>query len=81
MNNSQNNLKAIRKVKSELKKVTVQDVADELKCSRNNIYKHLNEDRADKVSLPHLVKISAAIKKVIAKAEKQNQSALSKLVA
>ncbi len=72
MKNSQTNLKAIRAVKKDLAKVNVTEVAAYLQCTRQNIYKHLDEDNAEKVSLPHLKKISDAIKEVV-KIQIQNQ--------
>lgn len=73
-------LTAIRNVKGKLEKVNVSDVATEMKCTRQNIYYHLNEDKAESVSLPHLQKISTAIDKVIAAKEKADKKALSTII-
>lgn len=69
-------LRAILNVKKKLDKVKVQDVADKLKCTRQNIHYHLNEDRAQSVSLEHLQKISEAIDAV----EKDNKEKLASLI-
>jgi hypothetical protein len=69
-------LRAIRNVKKKLENVKVQDVADKLKCTRQNIYFHLNEDRADSVSLEHLQKISEAIDEV----ERDEKKRLASLI-
>lgn len=72
-------LKAQIRIKKMLKSVSVAEVAKKMNCSRQNIYWHLSEKRADNVSLLHLENIVTAINDV-AKAEELKQTEfLSKL--
>ena len=66
MKHQNQNLKAVIKIKKQLSFVKVTDVAKILNCSRQNIYKHLNEKKAATANIDSLLKISKAIDKVIA---------------
>jgi hypothetical protein len=63
------NLQLIRTIKTALSDVSATDVAVRLGYSRQNLYKHLNEDRADKANTEELVRISDAIAKEKAAAQ------------
>ncbi len=80
MKKTSQKLIAVQNVKAKLDTVAVSAVAKQLKCTRQNIYYHLNEDKAEDVSIPHLTAISAAIDKVAAAKKKAEEKSLSIII-
>lgn len=73
-------LVAVRNVKEKLSQVKVLDVAEEMQCTRQNIYKHLNEDNAESVNLETLKKISDAIDTVLKRMKSDEAKTLNSII-
>jgi predicted transcriptional regulator len=64
------NIKAIRSVREKLSSVNAEEVARKMGITRQGVYYHLNESRAESVNPDYLKKILDAIEEV--KQDKKN---------
>lgn len=71
INNEQRNLKVIKSIRKRLENYSVTRLADALNYSRQNLYKHLDEQRAHKANITQLLRISDKLDSLIADDEKK----------
>jgi len=73
------NLKTITAIKKKMKQISATELAFRLQYSRRNLYKHLDEEDAEKANVEELGRISLTIDKMIEEEIKEAEKLSNKI--